>query len=285
MICATRSRAVLRGHVPDHLVAPALVEVHVDVGHLDPPGVQEPLEDQVVPERIEVGDPQRVRDHRTRGRAPAGPDADAVLAREPDQVPHDQEVAREPHRRDHAELLLDAFEDRSGVSVAVPRPRPLASRARAGRRRGPCPPAARTSGRGTAPPAAPSSRRRARARTSRRSAASRRRPRGARGRPRASPRRSSGRTRPSRTAAGWCPTAASAAGCRAGRRGASRPRAACSGGRSSPRAAGRSGSASSTSLGRISRCSDRPWSWSSMKKFPAPKMSAYVAATSSALAG
>ncbi len=63
--------AVALGGVPDHLAPVALVEVHVDVGHLLAPGVQEPLEEQVVTDRVEVDDPEAVRHAAPRGRAPA----------------------------------------------------------------------------------------------------------------------------------------------------------------------------------------------------------------------
>ncbi len=69
--------AVALGGVADHLVAIAGVEVHVDVGHRDAARVEEPLEQQVVLDRVEVGDPQAV-GHRAAGRAAAaGADPDA----------------------------------------------------------------------------------------------------------------------------------------------------------------------------------------------------------------
>ena len=56
--------AVALPDVVDHL-APALeAEVHVDVGHRHPLGIEEPLEQQVEPERVHVGDPQSVGDQR-----------------------------------------------------------------------------------------------------------------------------------------------------------------------------------------------------------------------------
>ncbi len=98
--------AVLVGDVLDHLTAPALVEVDVEVGHRDAVGVEEALEDQPVHERVEVGDPHRVGDHRARAGAAARPDPDAVVLRPVDEVGDHQEVAGEPHRGDHADLEL-----------------------------------------------------------------------------------------------------------------------------------------------------------------------------------
>src|SRR5207247_1223815 len=62
--------AVFLGHVADHLLAPFDGEVAVDVRHRDAPDVQEPLEDQPVLERVEVRDPEGVRDQAS-GRAAA----------------------------------------------------------------------------------------------------------------------------------------------------------------------------------------------------------------------
>ena len=68
---------VLLGDVADHVAAPALVEVDVDVGHRDALGVEEPLEHQPVRDRIQVGDAERVGHHGPGGRAAAGTDPDA----------------------------------------------------------------------------------------------------------------------------------------------------------------------------------------------------------------
>ena len=85
--------AVLLGDVADDLAAPALVEVDVEVGHRDAVGVEEALEDQAVLERVEVGDPHRVGDHRAGAGAAARADPDAVVLGPVDEVGDDEEVA------------------------------------------------------------------------------------------------------------------------------------------------------------------------------------------------
>ena len=105
--------------VADHLAAEAGVEVHVDVGHLGATRVQEPLEEQVVADRVDVDDAQAVGDARP-GRAPApGPDADPALAGVAHEVPYDEEVGGEPHRLDDAELVVEPFRHRRGDRVSV----------------------------------------------------------------------------------------------------------------------------------------------------------------------
>ena len=55
--------AVLLTHVLDDLVAPALVEVDVDIGHGDALRVEEALEDESVSQRVELGNAHGVGDH------------------------------------------------------------------------------------------------------------------------------------------------------------------------------------------------------------------------------
>ena len=86
--------AVLLRDVADDLTAPALVEVDVEVGHRHALGVEEPLEDEAVRHRVEVGDAHGVGAHRAGTRATAGADADAVALGPVDEVGDDEEVAR-----------------------------------------------------------------------------------------------------------------------------------------------------------------------------------------------
>ncbi len=111
--------AVLLGHVSDDLAATALVEVDIEVGHRDAVRVQEPLEDQSVHQRIEVGDAHRVGGHRSGTGATAGTDADAVLLRPVDEVGDDQEVAGEAHLEDDADLVVGLLADRVGNARRV----------------------------------------------------------------------------------------------------------------------------------------------------------------------
>src|SRR5690606_12853307 len=107
--------AVLLGHVADDLVAPRHAEIDVEVGHADALRVQEALEQEVVGERIDLGDPERVGDQRARARAAARPDWNAPVLRLADEVPDDEEVARVLHTHDHVELALEPFAIRGDV--------------------------------------------------------------------------------------------------------------------------------------------------------------------------
>ena len=98
--------AVLALDVCDDLVAPAFVEVDVEVGHRDSLGVEESLEDQAVIEGVQLGDLHGVGHHRARARATARSHADPLRLRPVDVVGDGEEVAREAHRNDDVLLVL-----------------------------------------------------------------------------------------------------------------------------------------------------------------------------------
>ena len=111
--------AVLVGHVADHALAAAHGEVDVDVRHRHALGVQEALEQQVVAERVDVGDLEAVGDDAAGGAAAARADGDAVVLRVLHEVPDDQEVGVEAHVVDDAELHLHPLDRLGGRRVAV----------------------------------------------------------------------------------------------------------------------------------------------------------------------
>ena len=106
--------AVFRADVGDHLVAPLLAEIDVEIRHRDALGVEEALEEKPEADRVEVGDHERPGDHRSGARAAAWPDRNPLRLGPLDEVGHDQEVAGEPHAGDHRELVFEPL----GVSGA-----------------------------------------------------------------------------------------------------------------------------------------------------------------------
>ena len=102
-------RAVFVGHVVHHLAAQRVLEVFVYVRHRNAVRIEEALEEQVVGDRIHVGDAEAVRHGRAGRRAAPGADEDPHLPRRLDVVVDDEEVAREAHVADGVELEVDAF--------------------------------------------------------------------------------------------------------------------------------------------------------------------------------
>ena len=98
--------AVLIGHVVDDLAAATIVEVHIEVGHGDTVGVEESLENQVVVERVQLGNAHRVRYHRACTGATARTHADAVALCPVDEVGDHEEVAGEAHGGNNPHLVL-----------------------------------------------------------------------------------------------------------------------------------------------------------------------------------
>ncbi len=100
--------AVVALHVIDDPVAPVLAEVHVEVGHGHPLGVEEALEQQVIAQRVQVGDAQAVGHQGAGARAAPGAHRHAVVLGPVDEVGDDEEVARKAHLQDGLDLELQA---------------------------------------------------------------------------------------------------------------------------------------------------------------------------------
>ena len=96
--------AVLLGDVVDDAIAARDREVDVHVGQVLAGRVEEALEEEAVAHRVDVRDLEAVRGDRPGRRAATRADAHAVLLREVDEVPDDEEVVREPHLLDRLEL-------------------------------------------------------------------------------------------------------------------------------------------------------------------------------------
>ena len=102
--------AVFLLDVADHLAAPRFAEVDVEIGHRHALGVEEALEQQPQLQRIEIGDGQRPRDHRSRARTAPRPHRNVVILRPFDEVGDDQEITGEAHLDDDVELELEPVE-------------------------------------------------------------------------------------------------------------------------------------------------------------------------------
>ena len=115
--------AVLLGDVVDDAVAARDGEVDVHVRQVLARRVQEALEEKAVAHRVDVRDLEAVRGERPGGGAAARPDAHAVLLREVDEVPDDEEVVREAHLLDRLQLEAETVRQLGRrLAVALARP-------------------------------------------------------------------------------------------------------------------------------------------------------------------
>src|SRR5207302_2765206 len=97
--------AVAVDDVLDDFVATIVGEIHVDIGHLDALGVQEPLERQAVLDRVQIRDAEAVQDDAASG-GPARSTRNAASACPVDEVPHEEDVRREASLVDPLQLIL-----------------------------------------------------------------------------------------------------------------------------------------------------------------------------------
>ncbi len=99
---------IFAGHIVDDLLPSLKAEIHVNIGHGYTLRIQEPLEKQLIPDRIDVSDLQTVGyDGAGRGTS-ARSYTDAMLSGIVDIIPDDQEVVHIAHIPDNAQLILQA---------------------------------------------------------------------------------------------------------------------------------------------------------------------------------
>ena len=101
--------AVFVFHVVNHAVAVGLAKVNVKVGHGYPLWVQETLEQQVVLQRVKVGNLQGIRHERARTRTTTWAHRATIGFGPLDEVTHDQEVAGKAHVQNRVQLKLKAI--------------------------------------------------------------------------------------------------------------------------------------------------------------------------------
>ena len=101
---------VLAVHVLDHLLAPLVLEVDVDVRRLVALLRHEALEQHVHPRRIDFGDAERIAHHRIGGRSPALAE-NAVLPGVAHHIVHRQEERLVAQLGDQGELVPDQLGD------------------------------------------------------------------------------------------------------------------------------------------------------------------------------
>ena len=88
--------AVFLADVLDDLGPAVLAEIDVDIRRADAFGIQEPFEQQLELDRINVGDAHGVGNQRTCRRTTPRSDRDAVFFGPVDEVPDDEEIVHEP---------------------------------------------------------------------------------------------------------------------------------------------------------------------------------------------
>ena len=86
------------------------IEVDIDIRQAHTLRVQEPLENQTVLQRVELGDAHGIGDHGACSRTTARPHHDAVVLGPLDVIGHDEEVTAKLHLADHTALIIGLLE-------------------------------------------------------------------------------------------------------------------------------------------------------------------------------
>ena len=101
--------AIALGDVVDHLSAALDAKVGINIRHRFAFRVQEPLKQQTVLDRINVGDAKGIGHKRARRRSPARSHRNPTLPGKADVIPHHKEVGRKTHLLHHLELKGQPF--------------------------------------------------------------------------------------------------------------------------------------------------------------------------------
>ena len=95
--------------VGNHLVPAVVAEININIRHADALGVQEPLKEQVKPQRVDVGNAQRIGNQAARARPSPGTDRNILRPRVVHVVLHDQEVVGVAHLQNDRQLVFHAL--------------------------------------------------------------------------------------------------------------------------------------------------------------------------------
>ena len=101
--------AVFFRYVVDHVDAATHAEIDVDIRKSDALRIEKTLEEQTVLQRIDVRNLQGVGYQAARRRPASRPHRNAFLARKPDKIPDNQEIARKPHLLDEFDFAIQAL--------------------------------------------------------------------------------------------------------------------------------------------------------------------------------
>ncbi len=105
-----RILSVFADDIVDHFLAAAFAEVRIKVRRRYAVRVQEPFKEQVVLDRVDIGDSRKVSHQRTGSGTAPGAYWNAVLLRPVDEVPYAQEVTRIFRAHDDAQFIVQTFQ-------------------------------------------------------------------------------------------------------------------------------------------------------------------------------
>ena len=115
---------------------PAVGEIDVDIRHRNPLRIQEPLEQEIEPDRVDIGDAEAVRHERPGRRTAPRSDRDLLRAGVVEEIFDDQEIPGVPHLLDDAQFVIEPLlqilgrDFRVAPVATLPRQMPRGSRRR-----------------------------------------------------------------------------------------------------------------------------------------------------------
>ena len=98
--------AVFPVYIINDFLSPLEAEVHVNIGHGYALGVQEPLKEQLIADRVELCDAKGIGDDASRRGSSSRADHDIIFPGVADVIPDDQEIIHIPHLLNDSQLII-----------------------------------------------------------------------------------------------------------------------------------------------------------------------------------
>ena len=119
--------AVLFVDIVDDFLPAFIAEIHVKIRHGNTLRVQKAFEDQVVADRVDIGDADTVGREAPRTRTAPGPDRNAPAFGVVDKIIDNEVIVRIPHFADDPDLIVKPLAQRVGHAAGVTAFKPFAA--------------------------------------------------------------------------------------------------------------------------------------------------------------
>ena len=101
--------AIFAADIVNNLLSSFEAEININIGHGHTLRVQEAFKQQIILDRVNIRDLQRIGNNTSRRRTTPRSHHDLIGLGIIDKIPHDQEIIHVPHSLDNRKLIIKAF--------------------------------------------------------------------------------------------------------------------------------------------------------------------------------
>ena len=108
---------IFSSYIINNLLSPFEAEIHIDIRHGYSLRIQETFKEQIIPDRVQLGDPKCIGNQASCGRASSRTDHDIVVPGIFDKIPYNEKIIYISHIFDSRQLIIQAFFQRIGYRM------------------------------------------------------------------------------------------------------------------------------------------------------------------------